>query len=889
MRFEGEMFAGRFQFFGDGFTFKYDSFKVGMENVDSLRLYYPDENGNLIPVKNVIEDIYGDVYIDDPNNKSGQVDLPEYPIFDAKEESTVYYEDPNIYDSVYPSDSFYFQLDPFVAENLDEFKRKEMQFDGTFYSAGILPVFDYHIRIMPNNSLGFKKRTPAGGYPLYGGKGTGTMEIRLSSEGLTGSGKVDYLPSTTESQKFVFFPDSMNTTAEAFNIPEEGQDKYPPVTGNKVYNHWLPYKDSMFIKERDPLSVYNEEVTFEGDLILTPEQLYGAGEIKFKQAVIGSNALAMKPNSVNSDSASFKLKSLEDNEKSNFYTPDASLTLDFEKRKLDGKSQGEGANINFKKHKFQTSIKGFNWQIDSQSMYMTATKDQDLNDAFMESTKANQDSLRFNTTAAYFDLSSSTIEARNIPHINVADAEIYPSEGAITIGEGANLKTLEDAKIKADTNKGYHKFYEAQVNIFGKSKYAAKAKYDYKDRNGQPHPIDFESIRTNNQSRTIAKAEIPDDQSFPVSPRFSFQGEIKIKAPRENLVFDGAMTPASTDSAYHTEAFKFTDTVEPDSLLIPVNDLVSTDGDSLISGIFIDTATHQLYNVFLGKKENPQDISLFQAEGYLNYNYREGYYEILKKRNLVMPDSMPYQLTYSSRDGKFSARGPLQINFQDHKYLDVKTIGKAVYNPEDTAYSFDVAMGIDFPFNDEALKIAGDSLVNLAFPLDNSKDARQVVQDATYYFIDEPDIQVSVLSSVRSFGTFVSNKAYRPNFLFTGVDLIWDPAQQAFLDTNELGLATIHKTAVNKQLKGQMRFKLSRDERRLQFYAGGTPGNYYYFNLHNKGCKVTASDYYFNQKVQETQGDVSEDEFVIEPLGSAKEKIFFQQSATIRKPEVKDP
>ena len=889
MRFEGEMVAGRFQFFGDGFSFSYDSFKVGMDNVDSLRLYYPDEKGRLIPVKNVIEDIYGSVYIDDPNNKSGQVDLPEYPIFDAKEESSVYYEDPNIYDSVYPSDSFYFQLNPFVAKNLDEFKRKEMQFDGTFYSAGILPVFDYHIRIMPNNSLGFKKRSPEGGYDLYGGKGTGTMQVRLSSDGLTGAGKVEYLPSTTESQNFVFFPDSMNTTAEAFNIPEEGQDKYPPVTGNKVYTHWLPYQDSMFIKERDPLSVYNEEVTFEGDLVLTPAELYGAGEIKFEQAIIGSNSLAMKPNSVNTDSASFKLKSLEPGQKSNFYTPDAGLTLDFEKRELDGEANGEKANISFKQHNFRTSIKGFNWRIDSQSMYLTTTQDQELSDAFMESTKAAQDSLRFNTTAAYFDLSESTIEARNIPHINVADAEIYPSEGAVTIGEGADLETLEDARIKADTTKGYHKFYESQVNIFGKEEYAAKGKYDYKDRNGQPHPIEFESIRTNEQGRTIAEGTIPEEESFPVSPRFRFNGKVKVKANREHLVFDGAMKPANIDSFYHTEAFQFTDTVQPDSLLVPVDELQNPEGDSLVSGIFIDTATHRLYDVFLGQKHHPQDLCLCKAKGYLHYDYYKGHYSIQKPRNLAYPDSMPYQLTYSNQNGKFSVRGPLNINFPEHKHINIKTIGEAVYNPKDSAHSFDVVMGMDFPFSDEALKIAADSLVNLAFPLKDSRDARQVVQDATYYLIDDPQTQVSVLSSVRSFGTFVTNKAYQPNFLFTGVNLTWDPRQQAFLDTNKLGLATIHKTAVNKQLKGKLRFKVSRDERRLQFYAGGTPGNYYYFNLFKEGCKVVASDYYFNQKVTETQGDVSEDAFTIQPLKNAKEKIFFQQSATIRKPEVKDP
>ena len=885
MSFEGEMFAGRFQFFGDGFSFNYDSFKVEMDNVDSLRLYYPDEEtGRLVPVKNVIEDIYGDVYIDDPNNKSGQVELPEYPIFDAKEESAVYYEDPNIYNNVYPEDSFYFQIKPFVAKNLDEFERKEIQFDGTFYSAQILPVFDHYITIMPDNSLGFSKRTPSDGFDLYQGKGTGTMEIKLSSKGLRGAGLVEYLPSSTESQQFVFFPDSMNATTESFNIPKEGQDRYPPVTGKTTYNHWLPYKDSMFIRERDPLSVYNEEVTFNGDLVLTPEELYGAGKLRFEQAVIGSNALAMKPTEVNTDTASFKLKSKEQDKDPNFYTPDAGLTLDFDKRQLDGEANGEKADVSFKQHQFRTTIKGFNWRIDSQSMYMTTTKDQAVSEAFMQSTKKGQDSLQFNTTAAYFDLSESTIEARNIPDIKVADAAIYPSDGSITIDEGADLQTLEDARIVADTAEKYHEFYDAQVNIFGRDEYAAKGTYDYKDRNGQPQPLVFGTIRTNERGRTIADAELEEQTDFQLSPRFTFNGDVSLKADRENLLFDGLLKPANRDSLFGTQAFQFKDIVQPDSLLIRADSLKGKDGSALVSGMYIDTATHELYDVFLGTKHAPQDLALFEAEGFLHYDYYEGEYVIEREYNLSKPDSMPYQFTYSDQNGQLQARGPLNIGFDDHKHLDIRTIGKATYLPEDSTHSFDVVMGIDFPFNQEALGMASDSLINLAFPLDDSKDGRQVVQDASYYLIDDRQTRISVLSSVRSFGTFVSNEVYQPNFFFTDVELTWAPRQQAFLDTSVLGLATLGKAAVNKQLKGKLRFKLSRDDRRLRFYTGATTGNYYYFNIGREACKVYSSDYYFNKKVQETGKDVSKSNFQIKPLGDRKEKIFFQQSATIREP-----
>ncbi|MCX6352362.1 MAG: hypothetical protein NTX03_10945 [Bacteroidetes bacterium] len=126
MVFNGMVHSGRFNFWGNGMYFDYDSFKINLDNIDSLKFKFPefDDKGNEIEmhdIQNTIQKITGFLYIDKGNNKSGKKPYIEYPIFRCTKESYVYYDKKSIYGGVYLKDSFFFRIDPFVIENLDHF------------------------------------------------------------------------------------------------------------------------------------------------------------------------------------------------------------------------------------------------------------------------------------------------------------------------------------------------------------------------------------------------------------------------------------------------------------------------------------------------------------------------------------------------------------------------------------------------------------------------------------------------------------------------------------------------------------------------------------------------------------------------------------------------
>jgi len=100
-RFNGKITAGRFSFIAKGCTFDYNAFKLDMPQIDSLWFWIegdplPEGGYERKDVKTALVDLSGDLLIDHPSNKSGIKPYDEYPIFNSKQDSYAYYDQPSI-------------------------------------------------------------------------------------------------------------------------------------------------------------------------------------------------------------------------------------------------------------------------------------------------------------------------------------------------------------------------------------------------------------------------------------------------------------------------------------------------------------------------------------------------------------------------------------------------------------------------------------------------------------------------------------------------------------------------------------------------------------------------------------------------------------------------
>ena len=76
--------------------------------------------------------------------------------------------------------------------SLDKFTNEGFSLNGLFKSGGIFPDFNDSLSIQKDYSLGFIRRTPTDGFNVYGQLAKYDDEIRLSNEGLKGSGKIEF-------------------------------------------------------------------------------------------------------------------------------------------------------------------------------------------------------------------------------------------------------------------------------------------------------------------------------------------------------------------------------------------------------------------------------------------------------------------------------------------------------------------------------------------------------------------------------------------------------------------------------------------------------------------------------------------------------------------------
>ena len=187
--FGGRVFAGNFEFSGPEYFFSYEKFQLDLIKVDSCRIYVEDETQGFDEfgkpqkrrVKSVLRDIAGFIKVDAPTNKGGfhSPTYPQYPIFTCTKTSYVYWSDPTIQKGVYDKDKFYYQVQPFTIDSLDNFSKKDLKFNGTLVSSDIFPDITEPLVLMDDYSLGFTKSTGDAGLTAYAGKAKVTAELKL--------------------------------------------------------------------------------------------------------------------------------------------------------------------------------------------------------------------------------------------------------------------------------------------------------------------------------------------------------------------------------------------------------------------------------------------------------------------------------------------------------------------------------------------------------------------------------------------------------------------------------------------------------------------------------------------------------------------------------------
>lgn len=855
--FSGGISAGKLEAYPRDATFDYENFKIHLLDVDRTLLRVKPIYGGydgLVPMLSHFEKVKGEIQIDDPTNRSGNnKKITDFPKFITKKDAYVFYDHKAIYNGAYDSTTFYFKIEPFEFDSLDNFDEYSVEFEGEFRSSGIFPVFTEKLKIQEDYSFGFKTTAPSGGYNFYGDDAKYENEIRLSARGLRGSGEINFLTSHTVSKDFVFFADSTMGISEFVN---KGQTKsegleVPDVTGSGILVTYLPKQDVLKAKSnKNPINMFDNQVIMAGETELTKKGMTGWGNMYFEQAKISSRNFDYKRWIIDADTANFDLADEEDGEgdKISFATNNVNAHVDLEARKGEFKSNDGTSKVEFPINQYYCNMDMFTWLMDNDAMEMSKA-DSDVNiDSELDlagpnffSVHPDQDSLRFRAPKATFSLKEKVITCDKIEYIDVADARISPGNQQIIVRKKAKMDPFTDATIVANFVTKYHTITNANVQVLARRVYEASGEYNYVDAKENEHKILLSEIKPDTTDQTIAVGEIAKEEGFKLSPQFDFYGKVHLKAANEFLTFDGATRINHECDQFAKNWMSFKTEIDPNNIQIPVNDEIKDlDGNSIAVGIVLrntsDYDSLGIYPAFLSELENKDDKVLFTSSGVLTYNETASEFRIASKDKLINRADKGNYISLHTKSCSMNGDGKinLQAELPDVEFDPVGTVN---YNMATGITTMNVSGALNFYYDEKAMEMMSDKIIGTEELLGVDFNTITLEQAIKEYVGEEEAENLKsdylVKGEVKKIPKYMQKPIY-----FTNLRLTWDNRNKAFLSKPITGIVNLYGTPIMKDFTVKLAVQYSvKDEKqkgrgdKLSFMVELPGGKMYYYHF----------------------------------------------------------
>ena len=863
--FDGRITAGRFDFYGRDFRFDYENFLVESNTIDSMRLFYPDKTNDdfLLPVKSVLRDLHGTLYIDKPSNKSGLKDYPEYPIFESKGPAIIAYDKKNIFDGAYKKDIFHFAVKPFTIDSMDNFTIEGLAFPGTFVSGGILPEFDYEARIMDDYSLGFTRANPPGGYPMYGGKGHADIDVSMSEKGFWASGEIDYSGAKILSSKIVMMPDSTNAEVDEYIIDKS--KIYPKVYAQDVLSHWLPKSDSMIINTKGhDVDVFTDGQVFKGNLVQTPTKLSGNGLLAWDKARLTSADIQFSPNKADADVALITIGDV-DAELISFASNNVKAHVDFDTREADFLANELGNLTDFPINQFASSMDEYHWDMDAETIELSRGNRLKPEDSYFITKHPGQQGLKFQSTKALFDMKTATIHVEEIPYIDIADSRLFPLDGKATIFEKANVDTFRQAKFLASRTNKYHELYDMTVKVHGRNNIGGVADYVYKDKHDTKQVIHFNKIYVNHDTNVIGLGYMYDSLDFTVSPKIQYKGNIELKSTDQYLEFNGYVKPLHTFEDYPSAWFRYEQQPDPSNVIIPANDPKNENRRTLsvaLSMAPVDSVN--IYPTFFNFKRVYSDLDITSDTGVMYYDEEAQAFKAGDSMRLFGGARKGNYLYFNEKDRTIQSGGLLDFNLNVHDNFNVITAGKVFKHEDDTTFSAEALMGLNIKLPAECYTRLHEVIAKNGEDAPNVTIDQESVKSAIAEFLSDKQFK-KVLKNIESVGEINPTGELDRDFLLSKTKFYYSPIHKAFISTEPIEIANIRGKNINKKFEARMMIERKRSGTRIVLYFEVTKYDWFYFDFYRGNLYVSSTDKEFNDAIIQKGPKLTERGYVIRP------------------------
>ena len=913
--FSGGILAGMFEFFTKDSQFNYQDFTIKMNKIDSLRFYARYDN-HVIPVDGTLEKLQGRLEIDHGDNKSSRYETPEYPIFHSEAEGFKFYRkinggvfNPGSVDSVMTADDlegkFYYSLYPFVVDSLNDLSMKKVRFEGELVSGGIMPDIVQPLVVMDDYSLGFVHQigeNETASYPVYGDLGRYHNKVFLSSSGFFGEGTLDYQTAVFNSDKFVFYLDSVTAITNQFNmVPREDGTGFPVASADALRLKWDILKPELTTETiGKPICMYGDTY-FSGKTILTPDGYAADGKLRFGLTEFDSDHFALDARTFVADSANFLLYS-SDTANIAFTATNYRANVDFDAQKVQYDYLNQNSNLDFPMNQYICSLKEAEWDMATNSLhlhnpvesfgeYASATTREELlaihnNASKFISLVPEQDSLQFYSMSADYDMTNYVIHAHDVKIIRVADAAVFPYMHDIDINADSKLEPV-NGDLLADTLNGFHLYKNAVVNIHSRNYYNAQGVWDYVNAEGSSTPIQMDTI-VPLDGITHGYAHIADTSEFKLNTQFGFQGRLTLKATDEFGYYDGhfallafeepvivkvpdpAEEPTDTTNmeehlilddfnpmagleermqdsiAALNHWFVSSTTIDPASIRIPVDiDRIREEDSRMTNGLYYELAIDGGYfGSFLTPKEGRKELDdTAPANGMLWFD--------ADSMRFVVTDETQYDsyVDLNSR-GVVSGEGSFDLGL-DTPLAKFVVHGKYTQYPNDSL-TLEGLNVFNVPvFDDKSLEAMAEVFANI----DGASIDLTETQYLHYYRSENDEEKTEERQKaieLEGYPQMESSDFYANTIVIPDLKMVWNEKLHAFVSVGKIGLGNFGNHIVNKYVDGCVVF-----DRRLgnitYFFQNDMFQTYINYNSGDGQFQVHCTFSDINQRLSDTK------------------------------------
>jgi hypothetical protein len=831
--FDGKIVAGRFEFYGQGHSFSYDTFNISMPQVDSMRFYVPEqhktyEEGEPVPlvaVKTVLRDMTGVLEIDGSDNKSGLEELEQYPRFQSGSRTYAFYD--KAQNGAYSKDEFFFQVEPFLIESLDDFETKDLEFSGTMNSAGIFGDFAEGLKVQEDYSLGFVKKTGPEGISMYEGKGTFMNDITLSNSGLQGGGELDYLTVKAISDTFYFTPDSTIGVAKTFTVQEQlGLVEHPKASANAVDILWMPKADKMIATTTAaPMAVFRQEAKLEGAITVSPDGAIAQGDLRFLDARSKSNKFDLKHNSFRSESASVDMQEFE----LGFWgvsISDAKTSVDFTDRVGVFQLNNDDDKLEFTSNQYSCYMDNVQWKMNDGILDISQGAS---TNAPLVSTNSSQDGLMFKAGRARYTLSEYLLEAYEVDHIDVGDARLFIPEKYVSIGKEANMARFTGATISADTASLQHEIYDVEVKIKGRLNIEGKGVYDYVAADGDRQSINLDQLLIGSDKRFVGTGTVEQSSDFALSPQFDFYGDVSLYSVDRYLHMSGQTKLNQSCKRIETAWIPFKSVINPGNIQIDLAYVDEVLGvDSILTGVAMDHATKELYVLLLATKHKVADVLITKAKGFIAYDIETKTFRVSSKARLKDETSVDASWILDESTCTITAEGPIDLGNKTGQ-VQMSQYGVLNYNLNSGKLTTDVFMMLDFFFDGSAIEFMHGKIMEEPL-LQAANYTKSTTKKAIQHYLGKKEAE-QVLEDLYQYGELKKTpNAFKQTMVLPNVSLKWVKEEKSWVSEGSIGISNLGEQGVNRKLNGSIVLEKKDTEDELYLFFKATLQNYYFFN-----------------------------------------------------------